>query len=312
MAKAQAGVRVYFLYDDVGCHGLPAAYLEDLRKSGAETRSFNARRSNRFQINFRNHRKITIADGRVAFIGGLNAGDEYMGRSQKFGPWRDTHARIEGPAVQCVQLAFLEDWYWAARMVPDLDWIPSPSPRGDQRVLVLPTSPADELDTCDLFFTHSIHAAQERIWITSPYFVPDDSIVDALQLASLRGVDVRIMLPLKPDHILVYLSSFSYYADMAKAGVKLFRYEPGFMHQKVILLDDEVAAVGTANLDNRSFRLNFELTVLVADQRFVAEVERMLEADFARCRAVDLDELRRRPLWFRIAVAVARLLSPVQ
>ncbi len=310
--KAKAGVRVLFLYDEVGSRTLPRAYRREMKRAGVDFRPFNSRKASRFQINFRNHRKITVVDGRVAFVGGLNAGDEYMGRSRKFGPWRDTHARVEGPAVQCIQLCFLEDWYWASHDVPVLNWTPKRSEHGDQRVLILPSGPADDVDTCDLFFTHCIHSAQRRIWITSPYFVPDDSIVDALQLAALRGVDVRIMLPERPDHVLVYHSAFSYYAEMSKVNVKLLRYQPGFMHQKVMLVDEMVSAVGTANLDNRSFRLNFEITMLVADGHFAAEVEAMLLADFAHCREADLDKLSKKPFWFRLFVAVSRLLSPIQ
>ncbi len=314
LRKARQGIRIYFLFDEVGCRDLPRHYIKELTDAGVDMRPFNTRLGflNRFQINFRNHRKITIADGRSAFIGGLNAGDEYMGKSKRFGPWRDTHCRVEGPAVQSIQLAFLEDWYWAARSVPELNWVPQITPRGDQRVVVVPSGPADQLETCDLFFTHCIHACEERIWISSPYFVPDDSIVDALQLASLRGVDVRIMLPQKPDHILVYLSAFSYYAEMEKAGVKVYRYQPGFMHQKVMLIDDDVGVVSTANLDNRSFRLNFEISVLVADAQFAAQVEKMLSADFEKCRQVSPQDLANRSPLFRVAVAVARLLSPIQ
>jgi cardiolipin synthase len=161
-------------------------------------------------------------------------------------------------------------------------------------------------------FQHLFHAARKRLWITSPYFVPDPSVVDALQMAALRGVDVRIMLPEKPDHFLVYLSAFSYFDEMEAAGVKMFRYQPGFMHQKVLLIDDDAAAVGTANLDNRSVRLNFELTALVLDTTFAKVTELMLETDFAQCKRIALDDLGKRPFWFKLAVNVARLMAPVQ
>ncbi len=314
IGKALDGLAVCLLYDEVGCKYLPSSYLDDLRSAGVEVSAFNSMRGirNRFQINFRNHRKIVIVDGLIALCGGLNAGDEYMGLSRKFGPWRDTHLSLEGPSVLCVQLVFLEDWFWATGKVPELNWTPTEAVGSDQRVLVLASGPADDFDTCDLFFTYMIHAAEKRLWITSPYFVPDDSIVDALQLAALRGVDVRIMLPQKPDHLLVYLSAFSYLEEMAKAGVKVMRYLPGFMHQKVIIVDDRVAAVGTANLDNRSFRLNFELTVLVADEKFTREVDTMLARDFANCREAGIEDLNRRSIFFRVMVRVARLLSPIQ
>jgi cardiolipin synthase len=195
--------------------------------------------------------------------------------------------------------------------VPELNWNPTVD-RAAENVLILPTGPADEFESCSLFFVHAINQARQRLWITSPYFVPDSSVVNALQLAAMRGVDVRIMLPLRPDHLLVYLSSFSYVDEMSAANVKLYRYKPGFMHQKVLLIDDDIAAVGTANLDNRSFRLNFELTALVADRGFAGEVAAMLDKDFAGCLRVPVDDFRRRSLGFRLAVRAARLLAPLQ
>jgi cardiolipin synthase len=313
LRKAGQGVRIYFIYDQVGCKGLPGSYIEELRAGGVQMVGFfTASRVTRFQINFRNHRKITIADGRVAFIGGLNVGDEYMGRSKRFGPWRDTHLQVEGPAVQCIQMSFLEDWHGSTKEVPELEWSPAIAPGGYRTALVLPTGPADDFETCNLLFLLAIQAARYRLWITSPYFVPEASIVDALQLAALRGVDVRIMLPEKPDHLLVYLSSYSYYKEMEAAGVKLYRYQPGFMHQKVLLIDDNAAAVGTANLDNRSFRLNFELNVLMLDQPFAKDVETMLKKDFEQCKRVVLADYERHRFLFKLAVNVSRLLAPIQ
>ena len=313
IAKASSGVRVYLLYDHIGSHGLPSAYLEGLRSAGVHVEAFRTTKGprNRFQINFRNHRKIVVVDGRTAYIGGHNVGDEYMGRDENIGPWRDTHVQIEGPCVQVAQLTFIEDWYWATHEVPELNWVPVAAPSGDRQVLVFPTGPADELETCGLLFGIAIHRARRRIWIASPYFVPDLQVIAALQVAALRGVDVRIMLPEKPDHKLVYLASFSYYDETLPYGVKIYRYMPGFLHQKVFLIDDEFASVGTANMDNRSFRLNFEVTVLLADKPFAAEVASMLEEDFSKCRECTLEEYHNRPLPFRLAVAVARLLSPI-
>ncbi len=314
--KAQQGVRVLFLYDEVGSHRLRRSrtFLRDLTAAGVSIWPFgsNRRWRNRFQINFRNHRKIVVVDGRVAYVGGLNVGDEYLGRDPKTGPWRDTHVRLEGPAVHAVQLSFLEDWYWATQETPSLDWTPRRASSGDQHVLVLPTGPADDLETCGLFFVHMINTAQQRLWITSPYFVPDPQVICALQLASLRGVDVRIMLPEHADHWLVYLSSFSFLEEAEQADVKIYRYQPGFMHHKVILVDDHLAAVGTANLDNRSFRLNFEITALVDDRQFAAQVEQMLERDFQDCELAQAEDLLQHSFWFRVAVRVARLMSPLQ
>ena len=320
LKTAERGVRILLLYDEIGSHKLPAQYIQELRDADIEVKPFNTRggKSNRFQINFRNHRKIVIVDGRTAFVGGLNVGDEYMGRSKRFGPWRDTHLRIQGPAVQCVQLSFVEDWYWAARSIPPLEWQPVPAPPRengtlpDQRTLVLPTSPADSLETCTLTFLHLIATAKKRLWITSPYFVPDQIMISALQMAALRGVDVRILLPEKPDHLLVWLSSFSFIEQTETSGVKFYRYQPGFLHQKVILVDDLAAGVGTANMDNRSFRLNFEITIFAADHDFAEAVTKMLRADFARSRRVTADGLRSRSFLFKLAVTSSRLMAPIQ
>lgn len=312
--KAASGVRVYFLYDEIGSHRLPRAYLDELREAGVDIRSFHTTRGrrNRFQLNFRNHRKIVVVDGRAAFVGGLNVGDEYMGWGSKFGHWRDTHVEMTGPSVHAVQLVFLEDWFWATGQTPELDWEPQGSDAGDQQVLVFPSSPGDLLETCAMFFIHAINSAKRRLWIASPYFVPDNHVMAALQLAALRGVDVRVMLPDKADHLLVYLSGFSFLEEAELAGVKIYRYQPGFMHNKVLLVDKDLSAVGTANLDNRSFRLNFEIMIVVEDRAFAAEVEEMLTRDFANCVRARPDDFQTRPFWFRLAVRVARLMAPVQ
>jgi cardiolipin synthase len=311
--RARAGVRVYFLYDEVGSHKLPKRYLEDLQEAGVEAHNFHSQRGpwNRFQINFRNHRKIVVVDGFQGWVGGHNVGDEYLGRDAKFGAWRDTHVRVEGPAVLGLQLSFLEDWHWATEEVLELNWTPRPSKTGDIPVLVVPSGPADARETATLMFTHAINSARERIWIASPYFVPDHGVMNALRLAALRDVDVRILIPNDPDHYLVYLAAFHYYEEMKDSGVTVYRYTDGFMHQKAMLVD-EVSAVGTANFDNRSFRLNFEITAFFLDPGFTSQVEAMFEEDFRRSRLMTPADLDDRPFWFRPAVRVSRLTAPVQ
>ena len=313
IAKARKGVRVFFLYDEIGSHTLPGSYIEPLRTAGVMVTPFKTTKGkrNRFQINFRNHRKIVVVDGRLAYVGGLNVGDEYMGRNPKFGRWRDTLVEVEGPSVKFVQVSFLEDWHWATGDVHHLKWQAEKSEGGSTRVLVLATGPADRLETCGLFFSESINRARERVWITSPYFVPDSQIMTALQLAVMRGVDVRIMLPGKPDHLLVWLSSYSFVKQVEPAGVKFYRYEGGFLHQKVILVDDNISGVGTANLDNRSFRLNFEVTMVVMDREFASKTAAMLEEDFLQCRQVTVDEYDGRSFPFKLAVQSSRLLAPI-
>jgi len=306
-------VQVWFLYDEVGSVGLPGAYLKELTAAGARVASFgdgNIRRR-RFQINFRNHRKLLVCDGKIGFVGGINLGDEYLGTVMDQEPWRDTHCRIEGPAVTGLQLAWLEDWNWASNESPDLDWAPEGNLPGDEQVLVFPTGPADTWETCTLFFLNCINNAQSRIWIASPYFVPDFQIVNALQLAALRGVDVRIMIPEKSDSQLVRLAAYSYLVQANQAGIGIYQYQPGFMHQKVVLVDKHYAAVGTANLDNRSMRLNFEITAINTSESFVSEVDSMLTEDLINCRKMTEHDYEGRSILFRLTCRAVRLLAPL-
>src|SRR5690606_1223236 len=186
--------------------------------------------------------KVVVVDGQTAWIGGHNVGDEYLGRDPDVGPWRDTHIRIEGPATLGAQLSFVEDWHWATGQSIDLRWEPhAASDTADAPVLIAPSGPADVGETASLMFVHAINSAAERIWIASPYFVPDPSVVTALQLAGLRGVDVRILIPDRPDHLAVYLAASSYLDEAGLTGVEFYRYLPGFMHQKALLIDDGVA-----------------------------------------------------------------------
>ncbi len=311
--RARAGVRVYFLFDEFGSHKLPRRYLRELRDAGVICHSFGVNRFwwSRLQLNFRNHRKIVVCDGEIAFIGGLNVGDEYMGRDLRFGPWRDTHLEMKGPVVQAVQRVFLDDWHWAADGVPELEWQTRVEP-ADQVAAIIPTGPADPADSWQLVVAEAANSARRRLWITSPYFVPDEGVLTALQAASIRGVDVRILIPERADHLLVWLSAFSYYEQSIPFGIRLFRYHRGFLHQKVILIDERLAAVGTANLDNRSFRLNFEITAFSPAPDFVGQVRQMLQADFAHAREARLEDYTESPFLFRAACRAARLLAPIQ
>ncbi len=316
LARARAGVRCYVLFDEIG-NRLPAKYTDELTAGGVRVLPFHSTqgRSNRFQLNFRNHRKVVVVDGREAWVGGLNVGDEYLGLDPKTGAWRDTHTRVEGPVVQCVQVAFVEDWRWAAASEErlDFDWEPLPARSGASRnILCLPSGPADELETCTLFFVAAIARAQRRLWIATPYFVPDEQFLTALQIAALRGVDVRILVPERSNNRLAQLSAWSYLDGLEKVGIRVWRYTAGFMHQKVVVVDDEICTIGTVNFDNRSFRLNFEITMAVADRDFTAQVTAMLERDFAASRPAAASELAARGFWYRLAVRAARLMAPIQ
>jgi cardiolipin synthase len=313
LRAAARGVRVRLMYDAVGSLGLKRRYLRTLREGGVSVCSFTGPRNwlKKLRLNFRNHRKIVVVDGREAFVGGLNVGDEYLGRDASIGPWRDTHLAVRGPAVQGLQLSFARDWYYGQReSLPDLDWTLRPTP-DDLTALVLSSGPSDAVETCGLLYAHAIESAEERLWIATPYFVPDGRILGALELAALRGVDVRVLMPRKSDSVFFKFVPFAYLDEVTRVGVKVFLYEDGFMHQKVSLVDRDFATVGTANFDNRSFMLNFETTVVVRDGGFCDDVAAMLEADFARATPLTRERLDEASFLFRFAASATRLLAPV-
>lgn len=311
--KAREGVQVYFLFDEIGSYQLPPSYLQGLTDAGVNVHRFHSTRGsgNRFQLNFRNHRKVVVVDGERAWTGGLNIGDEYLGLNPRIGPWRDTHLKIEGPAALALQFVFLEDWHWATDEIPELPWKPMTPSGHDAPVLILPSGPADRFETASLMIQQVIHSAHERIWITSPYFVPDEGVLGMLKLAALGGVDVRILIPEQPDNPLAYFAAYAFMGPLLDAGVQIYRYQEGFLHGKSFLIDHTGAAVGTVNLDNRSFRLNFEMTAIVLDRDFASEIERMFLNDFARSRLMSREELNRQPLWHRVAARAAYLFAPV-
>lgn len=311
--RARTGVRCFVLYDGYGSKDLAPSYLRELREAGIETAEFNTTTGsgNRFRMNFRNHRKIVVVDGRESFVGGHNVGVEYLGLDPDYGDFRDTHVAMRGPVVLATQVAFFEDWHWTTGRRPELNWSPEAAPEGDVVAACLPTGPADEFETMSLVLLDRIHTATTRVWIATPYFVPDEQLVSALQLAGLRGVDVRVIVPDSNNNLLVDLTSYSYLADLERAGVKFFRYERGFMHQKVFVVDDELASIGTANFDNRSMRLNFEITMIFHDPKLAAEVRAMLQRDLEQSRPFLVSEYTERALPFRFAVRAARLLAPI-
>ena len=311
IGAAGRGVRCWLLYDVVGSKGLSDAYITELRDAGVLVEAFvtNRQFGRRFQINFRNHRKLVVVDGRIAFLGGLNAGDEYLGLGS-LGAWRDTHLQLEGPAVIALQVSFLEDWHYACKEVPDIPF--EPRAAGNQTVFVFASGPAETWNVSTALYNEIIHDVRERLWIASPYFVPDQTLRTALGHAALRGVDVRIILPQKPDHLLPWLSSFTFYPLMREAGVKVWRYQRGFMHQKILLADNDLALIGSVNMDFRSFMLNFELSAIVQDPAFAATVEKMLEKDFARSEPENLQKFEKGSFLFRLKCRLAALMSPEQ
>ncbi len=313
IAAAKRGVTVRFMTDAVGSKNLPDAYCNSLRAAGIRVLDRHAARGPRFrfQLNFRNHRKTVIVDGLTGFTGGLNVGDEYMGRDPAFGPWRDTHVQLFGPMVSQLQLIFVEDWHWMCdeTLFEQLNW-DAPHAADDATGLIVATGPGDVSETGGLMFFSAIAAARERLWIASPYFVPDLDIATALRHAALRGVDVRVLVPAMADHLITWLAAFAHFDDIREAGVRVFMYTEGFMHQKTFVVDDRLAAVGTTNLDNRSFRLNFETMALFFDTPTANRVDEMLRTDFDR--AYELTRtLDRQPLHVRYGAPLARLFAPL-
>ncbi len=313
IAASKRGVEVKFMFDAVGSIALPRQYYMDLRAAGVQTVDPREMRGpkNRFQINFRNHRKTVIVDGKIGFTGGLNVGDEYMGKSAEFGLWRDTHVRLTGPVVSQLQLIFAEDWHWATEQVllTNLNWV-SPHDEKNMSGMIVSTGPGDDLETGMMFFFSAICAAKSRIWIATPYFVPDTDVLTALKHAALRGVDVRILVPDVVDHYTPWLAAFAYFDEIRDVGVQVWRYKEGFMHQKVVLVDDNLAAIGTSNLDNRSFRLNFEAMAVMFDARAAAETETFLRADFDRSEQLQT-KLKDQRLMIRIGAPISRIFSPL-
>jgi cardiolipin synthase len=253
-----------------------------------------------------------VVDGHVAWVGGHNLGDEYLGLDRKIGKWRDTYARVEGPAALGVQFVFATDWLWASGEVPDLAWDPRPAPEGNAAVLVCRSDPSDVFEEAAIMYLQVLMMATRRLWIATPYFVPDLGMVSALQLAGLRGVDVRLLLPERSDNPIGDLAARSYVEQMDRAGIRMQLYREGFLHQKCFVVDDVLAGVGTANFDNRSFRLNFELTLLVSEPAFVEATAAMLSDDLAKAVPVTAATYRRNRFSRRLLIRLARLTAPVQ
>jgi cardiolipin synthase len=312
--KARAGVEVRLLYDAMGSRRLNRRVLRPLGQAGVRHSVFlplNPLRR-RIQVNMRNHRKILVVDGCIAFSGGLNIGDEYLGKVSRFGYWRDTHIRLEGPAVQSLQQTFAEDWDFAAgEDVREVRYFPQLAEKGEWPAQIIASGPDQELNGIRELYFAAVLRAQRRLWIASPYFVPDAGLRDALCLAAYQGVDVRLLGQYHPDKWIPYFAGRYYWADMLAAGAKVYQYTKGMMHSKVILVDGEWASVGSANLDNRSLHLNFEVNTLLYSRELTAELESAFLTDLGEAVRLERDVYQYRPLTGRIIENGCRLLSPL-
>jgi cardiolipin synthase len=311
--KAKEGVEVRLLFDAMGCLYLRGTSLEPLCRAGGRTAAFlplNPLRS-LIRVSLRNHRKIVVIDGRVAFAGGMNIGDEYLGKSKRLGYWRDSFLRLEGPAATHLQRVFAEDWEFATRdTLGGGLYFPESPPCGPSAVQVAASGPDQEVNTIREIYFAAILAARERLWIASPYLIPDAGLFDALRLARHRGVDVRVLTLYKPDHYISYYASRYFSAALLAMGVRVYQYKKGMMHSKLMLVDGRWAMVGSANLDNHSLHLNFEVGCALQDPALVADLEAAFERDLRDARLLDRADLERRTLAGRVLDNACRLLAP--
>ncbi|WP_017754642.1 cardiolipin synthase [Calidifontibacillus oryziterrae] len=314
--KAKAGVEVRFLFDAVGCWKLPSSYIDELSNAGVMMVPFSPVRfpvmNN--QINFRNHRKICVVDGNIGFVGGLNIGDEYLGKSEYFGFWRDTHLYVRGEAVRSLQIIFLQDWYYMTGetlLTPDYLSPELVDIDGSGGVQLLAGGPDNNWNVIKNVFFSMIISAKKSIWIESPYFIPDEDIFSALRTAALSGIDVRIIVPNKPDKRLVFHASRSYFIELLEAGVKIFEYGNGFLHSKVIIVDQELASIGTANMDMRSFHLNFEVNAFLYKTNSTEKLVVDFLNDLHASNEIYFEEFQTRSIYQRIIESTARLFSPL-
>lgn len=310
--RAKAGVKVRLLTDGVGT-SLSRRFLKPLRQAGAQFARFNPIALGQFlpRIQLRNHRKIVIVDGRIGFLGGINVGDEYDESVSKREAFRDTHVRIEGNAVRELQFTFLEDWHFStSEVVRDRGLFPPPDPSEEQAAIIVPSGPDQEWEAIEHVYFTAITQADEFIQLTTPYFVPDEPVRVALCAAALRGVRVEILVPRRSDSLIVTAAARSYFDELLRAGAHVYEY-PRMVHAKTMVVDGEIAIIGSANLDNRSFRLNFEVSALVYAEKAIAQLSRLFETDKHKCRHITLKSRSKISLPMRFAEASARLLSPI-
>ena len=315
-AKASQGVEVRVLYDAVGSSEISPRFFRPLLQAGGQAVPFFPSKIPlvNFRVNFRNHRKLTIVDGRVGYVGGFNIGNEYLGQDKKIGYWRDTHLKISGNAVNMLQARFFLDWNLSSpnRMQESSHYFPECGEVTDGiGVQIVSSGPNSEKQQIKYALLKMIYKAKKKIYLQTPYFIPDESFLTALRMAAMSGVDVRVMIPGVPDSKMVHWASHSYLGDVLKSGVRCFLYEKGFMHAKTIAVDTELASVGTANVDIRSFKLNFETNAFLYDTKLAREVEEQFLFDQDQCREMTIELYQNRPVHSRIMESLTRLLSPI-
>lgn len=313
VAKAREGVRVRILYDDVGSRGAKNSFFKGMRDAGIEVYAFLHVKFLLFtsKVNYRNHRKIVVIDGRVGFIGGMNIADRYV-RGTQWGTWRDTHFRIEGSGAAGLQASFLSDWSATTKThISGPEYYPPVGHFTDDILQIAPSGPFGKWRALLQADSYAIARARQRIWIQTPYYLPSEVLNTALQEAALAGIDVHLMLPARSDSKVVDLATHSYLDDMMKAGVKISFYKPGFLHSKLLIIDDMLSVIGSANMDFRSFEHNFEINAFVYDREFASRMAAVFEDDLTHCHTVTPGEWFTRPRTRRVAESLMRVFSPL-
>ncbi len=322
LEKAKSGVKVKLIYDSVGCLGTPRRFFRKLKRYGGEVAEFfppfiGIRLIN-LKINYRNHRKIVVIDGKIAYTGGINIRDDHMGMVKKVSPWRDTHIRIEGRAVWDLQNVFFNDFRCvkkerldAKKLVEEGYFVQdSLMSKGDVGVQIITCGPESNDRNIEDAYIKMINLAKKRVYIQTPYFIPDETFIKAVILAKKSGVDVKIMIPKKPDKKFVYYVTLSYIKRLLDVGVDVYLYK-GFIHSKTILVDDLAVAIGTCNMDNRSFALNFEISAVLYGKDFVNKNKKIFCQDMENSELFTTQTYKRRFLSSKFAQAILRLFSPL-
>lgn len=309
--KVSQGVKVRVIYDHVGSFHVNSNFFKHLRKAGVEAYPFFkvAIVPLASKVNWRNHRKMVIIDGKIGYIGGMNIANRYLNGGKKFDSWRDCHLRITGPAVASLQYSFARDWNFMGREL--LDETPEPDYAGTSNLQCVTGGPMSQWNNLAQIFLQAIASAAKRVWIQTPYFLPPEYLLKALQSSALSGVDVRIMLPKRTDAMMLGLATRSYFTECLRSGIKLYFYEPGMLHSKVLIIDDDIASVGSTNFDFRSFEHNFEGNMMIYSEEVNAKLSKIYLADQADSTQVQTDEWKLRPLKQRIKESVWRLMSPI-
>lgn len=316
IAKAREGLTVRVIYDSVGSYGTSKKFFEEMKDAGIQVYPFFKVVFPPFgtRINWRNHRKIVVIDGKIGYIGGMNIADRYIDGGKKFNEWRDTHLRLTGPIISSLQYSFAVDWNFMGRpLIEDEVFMDSGEEHDTERagMQVLTSGPTSQWTNIALMFLKAIGLAKKRVFLQTPYFLPTDGLLKTLQSAALSGVDVRIMLPMKSDSAMLNLASFSYISECLQSGIKFYLYKPGMLHCKVLIVDDEFVSVGSANFDFRSFEHNFEANVQIYSKRINAQMEEIFMRDIKDSKRIMTDEWKKRSKLHRTKESIIRLFSPI-